>query len=163
MDHSGIDVPKRGSQIYILAEEGEVVEQRIRTESERFAAVPGTRPRARILIEPSTDSEWVAPCRAALGPEGVPEGARLGRRPPQKPMAQRWQPWRRHDPIHLVERYRALLKSLRGIYIDCGWRDQHHIHFGSRILSQRLAAAGARATSTRNSTTTTRMSITAWT
>ncbi len=59
-------------------------------------------------------------------------------------LAGRWQQWRRHDPIHLVERYRANLKSLRGIYIDCGWRDQYHIHYGSRILSQRLAAAGVR-------------------
>ena len=33
------------------------------------------------------------------------------------------------------------MKSLRGIYIDCGWRDQYHIHFGSRILSKRLAEA----------------------
>ena len=35
-------------------------------------------------------------------------------------------------------------KSLRGIYIDCGWRDQYHIHYGTRILSKRLAAAGIR-------------------
>ena len=54
----------------------------------------------------------------------------------------RWKNWQRHDPIRLVDRYRASLKSLRGIYIDCGWRDQYHIHFGSRILSQRLAEAG---------------------
>jgi len=59
-------------------------------------------------------------------------------------IAQRWNQWRRHDPIHLVGRYRANLKTLRGIYIDCGWRDQYHIHYGSRILSQRLAAAGIR-------------------
>jgi len=38
MDHIGIDVHKRESQIYILAEGGEVIEQRIRTEPERFAA-----------------------------------------------------------------------------------------------------------------------------
>jgi len=56
----------------------------------------------------------------------------------------RWRNWRRHDPINLVARYRAGLKSLRGIYIDCGWRDQYHIHYGSRLLSQRLAAAGIR-------------------
>src|SRR5262245_52522363 len=31
MDHIGIDVHKRESQIYILAEGGEVIEQRIRT------------------------------------------------------------------------------------------------------------------------------------
>ncbi len=48
MDHTGIDVHKRERQIYILAEDGEVVEQRIRTEPERFAAVLATRPRARI-------------------------------------------------------------------------------------------------------------------
>ena len=71
MDHIGIDVHKRDSQIYILAEGGEVVEQRIRTEPERVAAVLGTRPRARILIEASTDSEWVARCLEALGHEGM--------------------------------------------------------------------------------------------
>ena len=71
MDHIGIDVHKRESQIYILAEGGEVVEQRIRTEPERFAAVLGTRPRARILVEASTDSEWVARCLEALGHEVI--------------------------------------------------------------------------------------------
>jgi hypothetical protein len=39
MGHSGIDVHKRESQIYILAEGGKVVEQRIRTEPARFATV----------------------------------------------------------------------------------------------------------------------------
>jgi hypothetical protein len=69
MDHIGIDVHKRKSQIYILAESGEVIERRIRTEPERFAAVLGARPRARILIEASTDSEWVARRLEALGHE----------------------------------------------------------------------------------------------
>jgi S-formylglutathione hydrolase FrmB len=55
---------------------------------------------------------------------------------------ERWRNWRRHDPINLVAKYRANLKSLRGIYIDCGWKDQFHIHYGTRILSQRLADAG---------------------
>src|SRR5262249_51809685 len=54
----------------------------------------------------------------------------------------RWRRWLAHDPIHLVDRYRANLRSLRGIYIDCGWRDQFHIHYGARILSKRLSAAG---------------------
>jgi S-formylglutathione hydrolase FrmB len=57
---------------------------------------------------------------------------------------ERWRRWRAHDPINLVERYRENLKSLRGIYIDCGWRDQYHIHYGSRILSKRLSEAGIR-------------------
>jgi hypothetical protein len=57
---------------------------------------------------------------------------------------ERWRNWRRHDPINLVSRYQENLKSLRGIYIDCGWRDQYHIHYGSRILSQRLGESGIR-------------------
>ncbi len=56
----------------------------------------------------------------------------------------RWRNWRRHDPINLVSRYRENLKSLRGIYIDCGWKDQYHIHYGTRLLSARLSAAGIR-------------------
>ncbi|QJR11908.1 hypothetical protein DSM104443_02991 [Usitatibacter rugosus] len=54
---------------------------------------------------------------------------------------ERWREWKKHDPINLVEKYKRNLKSLRGIYVDCGSRDQYHIQFGSRILSKRLAAA----------------------
>src|SRR5438094_6402197 len=71
MDHVGIDVHKQESQICILTEAGELIEQRIRTEPQRFAAVLGDRPRARILIEASTESEWVARCLESLGHEVV--------------------------------------------------------------------------------------------
>jgi len=54
----------------------------------------------------------------------------------------RWQRWLDNDPVLLVDKYRANLKSLKGIYIDCGWRDQYHIHYGTRLLSKRLAEAG---------------------
>jgi len=53
----------------------------------------------------------------------------------------RWRQWRRHDPVNLVARYKKNLRTLKGIYIDCGRRDQYHIHFGSRLLSARLTAA----------------------
>ncbi len=55
---------------------------------------------------------------------------------------QRWRRWLAHDPVRLVERHAAELQRLRGIYIDCGWRDQYHIHYGCRQLSRRLAASG---------------------
>lgn len=55
---------------------------------------------------------------------------------------ERWRQWLRHDPIHLVGRYAKNLKTLRGLYIDCGWRDQYRIHYGTRILSKRLAEHG---------------------
>jgi len=55
---------------------------------------------------------------------------------------QRWRRWLAHDPVRLVERHADDLRSLKGIYMDCGWRDQYHIHYGCRQLSRRLAAAG---------------------
>jgi transposase len=71
MDHIGIDVHKNESQLCILGEQGERKEQRIRTTPERFAAVLGERPRARILLEASTESEWVARCLERLGHEVI--------------------------------------------------------------------------------------------
>jgi S-formylglutathione hydrolase FrmB len=56
-------------------------------------------------------------------------------------LAARWRQWLRHDPTQLVHRYRRNLRSLRGIYIDCGARDQYAIHYGTRLLSKRLRAA----------------------
>ena len=71
MDHIGIDVHKKDSQICILTEAGELLERRIRTEPDRFAEVLGHRSRARILIESATESEWVARCLEALGHEVI--------------------------------------------------------------------------------------------
>ena len=71
MEYLGIDVHKVESQICILTESGEVVERRIRTQRERFAAVLGERPQAKILIEASTESEWVARCLEELGHEVI--------------------------------------------------------------------------------------------
>jgi len=59
MDHVGIDVDKVASQICMIAEGGELIERRVRTEPSRLAEVLGDRVRARILIEASTESEWV--------------------------------------------------------------------------------------------------------
>src|SRR5437773_5051182 len=99
MDHMGIDVHKRESQIYLLAESGEVIERRIRTEPERFAAVLGARPRARILIEASTDSEWVARCLEALGHEViVASRSRLMSSWPE-PHSKPWPPNKRLRPF----------------------------------------------------------------
>ena len=60
MDTIGLDLHKRESQLCILTEVGEILERRIHTSQERFTAVLGARPPARILLEASTESEWVA-------------------------------------------------------------------------------------------------------
>jgi len=56
----------------------------------------------------------------------------------------RWAKWRAQDPIHLVRPHRDALRSLRAVYVDCGWRDQYHIQYGCRQLSIALAAHGVR-------------------
>ena len=59
---------------------------------------------------------------------------------------ERWKRWRANDPVNMVAKHRRNLASLHGIYIDCGSRDQYHIHYGCRILSKRLAQARIRHT-----------------
>ena len=61
-------------------------------------------------------------------------------------LPRRWAKWLAHDPIHLVGRYARNLRTLAGVYVDCGWRDQYHLHYGARILSRELAAHGIRHT-----------------
>ena len=34
--------------------------------------------------------------------------------------------------------FKRNLRTLRGIFIDCGSRDQYHLHYGARLLSKRL-------------------------
>jgi transposase len=62
---------RRTVQICILTEDGELVERRVRTEARRLAEVLGGRPRARILVESATESEWVARCLEGLGHEVI--------------------------------------------------------------------------------------------
>jgi transposase len=71
MDNIGLDLHKRESQLCILTDEGEVIERRIVTSRERFTAVLGGRPRAPILLEASTESEWVARHLESLGHEVI--------------------------------------------------------------------------------------------
>ncbi len=71
MDTIGLDLHKRESQLCVLTEDGAVSERRIMTGRERFTAVLGSCPRARILLEASTESEWVAKHLESLGHEVI--------------------------------------------------------------------------------------------
>ncbi|MFN2604496.1 MAG: transposase, partial [Gemmatimonadaceae bacterium] len=71
MDTIGLDLHKRESQLCILADDGTISERRIVTSRERFTAVLGNRPPARILLEASTESEWVARHLESLGHEVI--------------------------------------------------------------------------------------------
>jgi transposase len=71
MDNIGVDLHQRESQLCILTETGDLIEQRIATTRERFTAVLGVRPPSRILLEASTESEWVARHLERLGHEVI--------------------------------------------------------------------------------------------
>lgn len=71
MEKIGIDVHKVASQVCIQTDEGAVLERRIATTHAAFAKLLGGRPRARIVLEASTESEWVAQCLEGLGHEVI--------------------------------------------------------------------------------------------
>jgi hypothetical protein len=62
MQHIGIDVHKNASQLCFVDKNGEITEKRIKTERDRFQDALAKAPRSKVLIEASTESEWVARC-----------------------------------------------------------------------------------------------------
>ena len=71
MDTIGLDLHKRESQLCIGQDDGPVIEIRIVTSRQRFTAVLRARPRAKILLEASTESEWMARHLESLGHEVI--------------------------------------------------------------------------------------------
>jgi enterochelin esterase family protein len=51
-----------------------------------------------------------------------------------------WARWLEHDPLRMVERHRDALASLELLYLDCGTRDEFHLHHGLRQMLGRLEA-----------------------
>ena len=66
-----MDIGLRESQIAILTDAGELLDKRIRTERSRLVQFFGSRAKAKILLEASTESEWIARCLEELGHEVV--------------------------------------------------------------------------------------------
>ncbi len=71
MEHVGIDLGKRQSQVCTLTEDGELKQRRILTTRDRITAVFGKRAPTRILIEACAGSEWVARVLEELGHEVI--------------------------------------------------------------------------------------------
>jgi enterochelin esterase family protein len=53
-----------------------------------------------------------------------------------------WARWLEHDPIQVLERRADALRSLSLLYVDCGTRDEFHLHLGARIFARRLRELG---------------------
>ncbi len=71
MDIVGLDLHKRECQLARKAPDGTITDRRIATSAAHLSAVFGEQPRARILLEASTESEWVARHLEALGHEVI--------------------------------------------------------------------------------------------
>jgi transposase len=71
MDFVGTDLHKTPSQPCALSEGGEPTERRIKTARANFDDVLAGRPPARVLVEASTESEWVAQHLEGLGHEVI--------------------------------------------------------------------------------------------
>ena len=71
MDFIGFDLGKVASQVCIFTEDGELVERRIKTDREHISELLAHRAPARVVIESSTESEWVARYLEELGLEVV--------------------------------------------------------------------------------------------
>lgn len=63
----GLDLHKRESQLCIVTADGELIERRIATTRTRFTEIVGPYAPGRVLVEASTESEWVARHLEALG------------------------------------------------------------------------------------------------
>jgi enterochelin esterase-like enzyme len=57
---------------------------------------------------------------------------------------ERWQQWLAWDPVRLVDQpeVQANLKSLKGLFIDCGSKDQYNLVYGARQLKKKLESLG---------------------
>jgi S-formylglutathione hydrolase FrmB len=55
-----------------------------------------------------------------------------------------WSRWLEWDPINLIERINVQenLRSLKGLFIDCGKQDQYGLVFGARMLKKELDRLG---------------------
>lgn len=59
-------------------------------------------------------------------------------------IAERWANWLAWDPLRLVESRAHALRGLKGLFIDCGDRDQYNLVHGARRLHRRLDALDVR-------------------
>lgn len=80
------------------------------------------------------DPDPSAPCGVRLPVD--PHTARV--------VPERWASWLAHDPIRMLDdpAVRDALAGLRGLWIDCGSRDQYFLHYGARSLCAELDRHG---------------------
>jgi S-formylglutathione hydrolase FrmB len=57
-----------------------------------------------------------------------------------------WNKWLKYDPARIVNKYKANLKKLKYIYVDCGVKDEFKLQSGARIFCDKLKKIGVKYT-----------------
>jgi enterochelin esterase family protein len=57
------------------------------------------------------------------------------------PRADVWERWLAHDPLTMLPACTDALRAMRLLWIDCGTRDEYHLHHGARAFSALLRGA----------------------
>jgi hypothetical protein len=52
-----------------------------------------------------------------------------------------WQRWQALDPVRMVQKKLDVLRTLRGIWIDAGFRDDYYLDLGAQAISSQLSEA----------------------
>lgn len=58
------------------------------------------------------------------------------------PIASVWERWLAHDPLVRLERDPEAMKDAAFVFLDAGDRDEHGLHFGARMVAERLRERG---------------------
>lgn len=55
-----------------------------------------------------------------------------------------WKKWIKFDPVYLISemKYQLALRKLRGVFLECGSRDEYFLHIGARIFAKKLKHYG---------------------
>jgi S-formylglutathione hydrolase FrmB len=58
--------------------------------------------------------------------------------------AERWERWLAHDPLRMIDEpsCQENLRRLSAVYVDCGSKDQYHLHYGARAFARKLESLG---------------------
>jgi S-formylglutathione hydrolase FrmB len=53
-----------------------------------------------------------------------------------------WERWLAWDPVKMAPQHADSLRTMKAIYIDCGWRDQYYLDLGAQAFRRALETAG---------------------
>ena len=85
-------------------------------------------------------NEYAMAAAYSADPEGTVQLAfepRTGRLRPDV-----WERWLEHDPVRMVPRHADALRSMRGIYLDAGTKDEFYLDNGAVAVSEELDLIG---------------------